>query len=103
MTILCSDKTGTLTTAEITIKADMVLPGSNFEAEEILTFAAAAANADKLGDPIDSAILRASGGKPEGWTQRRLIGFSPVTKRTLAFVTDPNGKDIVIAKGILSK
>ena len=71
--------------------------------DKAMSSAAAAANADKLGDPIDSAILRASGGKPEGWTQRRLIGFSPVTKRTLAFVTDPNGKDLVIAKGILPK
>ena len=106
MSILCSDKTGTLTTALITIQTDGIVSSDKFEDEDVLLYAAAAANADKLGDPIDSAILRAREAphrNGEGWTQDRLVGFSPVTKRTLAFVSKPDGSNVIIAKGILSK
>ena len=99
---LCSDKTGTLTTAVITIIPDSIAHSPDFEKSDVLTYAAASANKDKLGDPIDSAIVRACP-PPEGWTQERLVGFSPVTKRTLAFVTTNDGNQLVIAKGILSK
>lgn len=102
LVVLCSDKTGTLTTAIIQIMPDSIVVAKPFEKSDVLTYAAAAANKDKLSDPIDSAILRASP-PPEGWTQERCVGFSPVTKRTLAFVKTSEGKTIVIAKGILSK
>ena len=100
--ILCSDKTGTLTTAMIQIMPESIVVAPGFEKRDVLEYAAASANKDKLSDPIDSAILRACP-PPEGWTQERIIGFSPVTKRTVAFVKTGDGTDIVIAKGILSK
>ena len=82
MSILCSDKTGTLTTALITISNELVVSAPDFEDESVLLYAAASANVDKLGDPIDSAILRAHPAphKNLGWTQDRCVGFSPVTK-----------------------
>ncbi|GMI10211.1 hypothetical protein TrLO_g15595 [Triparma laevis f. longispina] len=105
MSILCSDKTGTLTTAVITINKELVVASPDFDKASVLLYAAAAANPDKLGDPIDSAILRAkmSPHKEQGWTQDRSIGFSPITKRTVCFVTTNDGDKLVIAKGIMSK
>jgi len=71
MSILCSDKTGTLTTAKITIVEDRVVTTEGWKKEDVLLYASAAANADKLGDPIDSAILRARASpcKSDGWVQ----------------------------------
>ena len=95
-----------MTTARITIISSKIVHTSSFTASDVLLYASACANRDKLGDPIDSAILRslpsphsASG----GWTQERLVGFTPIVKRTLAFCTTPEGDKVVIAKGILSK
>ncbi|GMH91854.1 hypothetical protein TrVE_jg14412 [Triparma verrucosa] len=107
MSILCSDKTGTLTTAIITINKELVVAAPDFDKNKVLLYAAAAANPDKLGDPIDSAILRACQSPHKGgsrpWKQDRSIGFSPVTKRTVCFVTTDDGSKLIIAKGILSK
>jgi len=105
MSILCSDKTGTLTTAKITIVEDRVVTTEGWKKEDVLLYASAAANADKLGDPIDSAILRARASpcKSDGWVQDRLVGFTPVVKRTLAYCTTKDGEKVLIAKGILSK
>jgi H+-transporting ATPase len=46
MTVLCSDKTGTLTTANITVMPDQiwVLPESGYSKDECLILAAIASN-----------------------------------------------------------
>lgn len=59
MTVLCSDKTGTLTTANITVMHDQIWVMDGFSAEECLIWGAAASNRANLDDAIDSAVFRA--------------------------------------------
>ncbi len=59
MSVLCSDKTGTLTTAQITIFHDKIwVNGDHYSQEDVLTFAALASNPDNLEDPIDKAVMQ---------------------------------------------
>merc|ERR1711972_826828 len=60
MKVLCSDKTGTLTTAQMTVYYDSTARTfNNFTAEQVLEFASLASNHANKDDPIDSAVLRA--------------------------------------------
>merc|ERR1719473_1099757 len=60
MKVLCSDKTGTLTTAEMTVYHDRTAKTYNgYTPEQVLEFASIASNDANKDDPIDSAVLRA--------------------------------------------
>merc|ERR1719230_1984928 len=60
MKVLCSDKTGTLTTAQMTVYYDDKAKCFNgFTAEQVLEFASLASNEANKDDPIDSAVLKA--------------------------------------------
>ena len=59
MSILCSDKTGTLTTAKMSIIPDSIHAAEGFEKEDVLLFASLCSNPDKKDDPIDRATLQA--------------------------------------------
>ncbi len=59
MSVLCSDKTGTLTTAKITIFHEKIwVNGDHYTQDDVLTFAALASNPDNLEDPIDKAVIQ---------------------------------------------
>ena len=116
MKVLSSDKTGTLTTASMTVYYDHNCRTYNgFKAEEVLTFASIASNDANKDDPIDSAVLRAfaqSKGKAsvdEAVAARKKVsvlvndsfcGFNPIVKRTSASVTH-GGKTYFCAKGMV--
>jgi len=116
MKVLCSDKTGTLTTACMTVYYDHNCRTFNgFKAEEVLEFASMASNAANKDDPIDSAVLKAyaqSKGKAsvdEAVDARNkefvpvkdaFAGFNPIIKRTSMSVTK-NGKTYFCAKGMV--
>eukprot|EP01065_Artemidia_motanka_P020552 TRINITY_DN2460_c0_g2_i1.p1 TRINITY_DN2460_c0_g2~~TRINITY_DN2460_c0_g2_i1.p1 ORF type:complete len:988 (+),score=288.50 TRINITY_DN2460_c0_g2_i1:85-3048(+) len=122
MTVLCSDKTGTLTTAKMTVYHNRIWCGApDFDRDLILTFAGLSSNADNIEDPIDSGVLRvckeefspekcAASGK-QTWEERRkryvtkrFVGFDPTTKRVCAFVEDTKeGRFYQIGKGLLNK
>jgi H+-transporting ATPase len=55
MTILCSDKTGTLTTARISIHAESVWCSANFTKQDVALYAVLASNRDKKEDAIDAS------------------------------------------------
>ena len=57
--MLNSDKTGTLTTARMSVIVPAIWTVPGFKPEEVLTWAALASNAANLDDPIDGAVLRA--------------------------------------------
>ena len=111
MSMLCSDKTGTLTTAKMSIIPDSIFVAGAFEREDVLLFASLCSNPDKKDDPIDRAVLQAfekdDAGKEKqenrGYKQTHVVGFNPEVKRTIGFVTDKDGNTFTIAKGLPAK
>lgn len=107
MSMLCSDKTGTLTTANMSIITDRIYAADGFTSDEVIMYAFLCSNADKKDDPIDRAIVNAfeaSSASSDGFTQEEIIGFNPSVKRVVAFVKDQSsGKTLTIAKGLPAK
>ena len=107
MSMLCSDKTGTLTTAKMTVINDRCVPIGDFTSDDVIRYAMLCSNADKKDDPIDKAVLEAysrseTSKSDGGYKQTEIIGFNPTVKRVVAFV-DFKGKVITVAKGLPAK
>lgn len=118
MVVLCSDKTGTLTTASMTVYHETAAAFNGYSGKEILQFAALASNPANKDDAIDRAVYQAyarmAGFKGDvdnaavhlkkSYSTDKYYGFNPVVKRTVAECTDKKtGKKLRIAKGIVSK
>lgn len=117
MDLLCSDKTGTLTTAQMTVYPNKIwindkAKGGKVTADEVLMLATLCSNRDNVDDPIDRAVIQAwdaehpdgAGEKiVAGYQEDEFVGFNPLIKRTLATITTPDGEQIIIAKGLLDK
>ena len=115
MCILCSDKTGTLTTANMSIISDMIYTVGEFSPEQLLMYAYLTSNEDKKDDPIDKAIITAYQESKVGkeaqrlrevgmYNQEGLIGFNPEVKRVVSFINrGDKGGVITVAKGLPSK
>ena len=111
MSVLCSDKTGTLTTARITIHAESVWCNEKFSQDEVALYSALASNRDKKEDPIDRSVInhfdKLAG--PDGlnqcakFTKIRGVGFNPIYKRVVFEFSHPTLGRVTIAKGLPAK
>jgi H+-transporting ATPase len=110
MSILCSDKTGTLTTANISILADAVWSSGVFSQADIALYGALSSNRDKKEDPIDRSVINhfdhvyPNGlDKTAEFTKVRIVGFNPIYKRVVAEFTHATLGTVLIAKGLPAK
>jgi len=123
MVVLCSDKTGTLTTASMTVYHETAACFNGFSGKEVLELAALASNPANKDDAIDRAVYQAYAKmvglrKADGsvdvdtaasqltakWKTDKYFGFNPVIKRTVADVSQVGGGSTMrVAKGIVSK
>ena len=101
MTVLCSDKTGTLTLNKLSLR-DPILIGAA-DAGELMFYAALASMRKGDLDAIDTCI---SAAVPEPWrsqladhVEEDFTPFDPVAKRTEAVVLAPDGSRFKVSKG----
>lgn len=98
MTVLCADKTGTLTRNEL--KVTTITPMPDFDEAHVLSLAALASS-DGGQDPVDGAIRDAarSTSVRDAPALIKFIPFDPTTKMSAADVTGPDGAPQRIVKG----
>ena len=98
MDVLCTDKTGTLTEAKITLLAH-IGPDSH-DCPRVLTLAGVNSRfASGIRSPLDSAILeQCPHGSTEGWTKIDEVPFD-FERRRVSVLAEKDGERILIVKG----
>ncbi|CAN5330443.1 magnesium-translocating P-type ATPase [soil metagenome] len=96
MTVLCTDKTGTLTSAEITLARSIACSGGDDPRPGRLAAVAAILGGDR--GALDAALISASPQATEGWTLLGRHPFDFARRLGSLLATGPDGQTL-IAKG----
>ncbi|CCM02138.1 uncharacterized protein FIBRA_04215 [Fibroporia radiculosa] len=103
VTILCSDKTGTLTTNKLTIDRETVRTYGPFTAEDVILLAAYASRTENQ-DAIDACVVGALGDTSRARAGIKLLDFkpfNPVDKRTeITYREESSGRLKRVTKGM---
>jgi len=103
MTILCSDKTGTLTKNELVLEREEIWCREGVSVGEVLRCAALAAKLDGGQEAIDKAISGALTAEEErevrSYNVMKFVPFNPVDKRTETICKSAEGHVSVVSKG----
>jgi H+-transporting ATPase len=103
VTILCSDKTGTLTTNKLTIDRNTICTYGPFSAEDVVLLAAYASRTENQ-DAIDASVVQAIGDPARARAGIKLLDFkpfNPVDKRTeITYREESSGKLKRVTKGM---
>ncbi|MDY6795157.1 MAG: plasma-membrane proton-efflux P-type ATPase [Actinomycetota bacterium] len=101
MDILCSDKTGTITTNQLSVAE--IVPFGDFKEEEVVLYGTLASREEDK-DPIDDTIIgkaREEGleDKAASYKVEKFSPFDPTVKRTQASLDGPGGEKLEVSKG----
>ncbi|TFK70167.1 plasma membrane H+-transporting ATPase [Pluteus cervinus] len=103
VTILCSDKTGTLTTNKLTIDRGTIRTYGPFSADDVVLLAAYASRTENQ-DAIDTSVVAAIGDPTRARAGIKLLDFkpfNPVDKRTeITYLEESTGKLKRVTKGM---
>ncbi|KAI0028562.1 plasma-membrane proton-e [Vararia minispora EC-137] len=103
VTILCSDKTGTLTTNKLTIDRSTIKTYGPFSADDVILLAAYASRTENQ-DAIDASVVGALGDTSKARAGIKLLDFkpfNPVDKRTeITYREEATGKLKRVTKGM---
>ncbi|KAI6108596.1 hypothetical protein EDD16DRAFT_69507 [Pisolithus croceorrhizus] len=103
VTILCSDKTGTLTTNKLTIDKQTIRTYGPFSADDVILLAAYASRTENQ-DAIDASVVSALGDASRARAGIKLLDFkpfNPVDKRTeITYREESSGKIKRVTKGM---
>ncbi|ESK90258.1 plasma membrane h(+)-atpase 1 [Moniliophthora roreri MCA 2997] len=103
VTILCSDKTGTLTTNKLTIDRNTIRTYGPFSADDVILLAAYASRTENQ-DAIDMSVVQAIGDPSKARAGIKLLDFkpfNPVDKRTeITYREEATGKLKRVTKGM---
>jgi Mg2+-importing ATPase len=98
MDVLCTDKTGTLTEARISVAGHV--DGHNTSSRRVLELACANARfASGVRSPLDEALLAAREPAKERWTKLAEVPFDFERRRVSVLLEDPGGERIIVVKG----